>query len=112
MTNTVLYCIPLKEKVLAQYELFAQETIKRAREYRDMLKRYDIYCAKTWHKQFNGQDYVFVYHEVGPDFQNRMKHWDDSAHEFDRWFRENIMAVYDVNKSAEMETMRSIIDFN
>ena len=26
MTNTVLYCIPLKEKVLAQYELFAQET--------------------------------------------------------------------------------------
>lgn len=111
MKKTVLFCIPLKKNCLNQYTNFAKETVKRAKEYREMLLRYDIHCAKVWHKNISGQDYVLVYHEVGPAFEEKMKGWDTSNHPFDKWFRESMMAVYDIENAAGMEQPTQVVDF-
>lgn len=110
--KTVLFCIPLKKDCLIQYESFAKETVKKAKEYKEMLTRYDIQCAKVWHKNISDRDYVFVYHQVGPHFKEKMAGWDTSDHPFDKWFRTNMMAVYDIENAAGMEEPRQLVDFN
>lgn len=110
--KTALFFIPLKKNCLNQYEYFLKETIKKAKQYKEMLTRYDIHCAKVWHKNINNRDYIFVYHEVGPNFRERMKNWDTSSHPFDKWFRETMMAVYDIENAAGMEEPRILVDFN
>jgi hypothetical protein len=109
--QTVLFCIPLKKGCLVQYEAFAKEHVEKAKEYSDMLKRYDIHTAQTWHKNIDNRDYIFVYHKVGPNFQEKMAGWDTSVHPFDRWFREQMMAVYDIENAAGMEQPRALVDF-
>lgn len=109
--ETVLFCIPLKPGKLNQYEVFAKESVKKVDEYKDMLNRYDIHCAKTWHKNINDRDYIFVYHEVGPSFRAKMKGWDTSEHPFDEWFRKNMLAVYDIENAAGMEEPRQLVNF-
>lgn len=59
-----------------------------------MLARYDISCVKIWHKNLDGADYVFVYHETGPHFEEKIQGWNESKHPFDQWFSQQIMAVY------------------
>ena len=49
--------------------------------------------------------------EVGPEFDEKMKGWDTSEHPFDTWFRENMMAVYDIENAAGMEQPRQLVDF-
>jgi len=109
--KSVLFFIPLKEGSLKQYEVFAKETVRRKDEYRDLLKRYDIHSARIWHKNLNGKDYILVMHEVGPHFEEKMKHWDSSQHPFDKWFREGMMAVYDIKDASGMEKPRQIVEF-
>lgn len=108
--KTVLLCVPLKKGCLSQYESFAKEHVKRDKEYKDMLDRYDIHCTKVWHKNINNRDYIFGYHEVGPHFRERMTGWETSDHPFDRWFRESMMAVYDIENAAGMEEPRLIFE--
>ena len=108
--KTVLFCISLKTNCLSHYENFAKETINRTAEYKAMLERYDIYCAKVWHKNIDHRDYVFVYHEVGPHFREKMKEWETSTHPFDVWFRKNMMAVYDIENAAGMQEPRALVD--
>lgn len=108
---TVLFCVPLKKGSLNQYEAFAKEHMKREKEYKDMLSRYDIQSAKTWHKNINDHDYIFVYHEVGPTFKEKMAGWDTSTHPFDQWFRKNMLAVYDIENAGGMEELRQLVDF-
>ncbi len=110
MSNNVLFSIPLKHGCLEQYETFAKEIIKHADDCREMFSRYDIKLAKVWHKYFSGRDYVFVYHEVGPKYKEKMASWNNSAHPFDTWFRENMMAVYDIENIEGMEMPRLIVD--
>ena len=76
-----------------------------------MLKRYDIHSAKVWHKNIDDRDYVFVYHEVGSHFREKMKIWDTSSHPFDTWFRNNMMAVYDIENAAGMQEPRMLVEF-
>ena len=109
--QTVLFCIPLKKRCLRQYQDFAKQTVERAKEYKEMLIRYDIHCAKIWHKNIGGNDYVFVYHEVGPQFKEKMKGWDISTHPFDQWFRNEMMTVYDIKDASGMETPKQLVDF-
>lgn len=108
--KTVLFCIPLKKGCLNQYKNFANESVKKEKAYKEMLFRYDIFCAKTWHKNVAGTDYIFVYHEVGPNFEEKMKGWDTSSHPFDQWFRESMMAVYDIKNSSGMEKPHQLVD--
>lgn len=110
--KTILFCIPLKEGTLNQYEAFTKEFVKREKEYSDMLTRYDIHCAKVWHKNINDREYVFVYHEVGPNFREKMKGWDASDHPFDEWFRKNMMAFYDIKNAAGMGEPQQLVDFS
>ena len=107
---TVLMQIPLKVGSLASYERFVAESTIREAEWREMLARYDIHSARIWHSQIAGCDYIFVYHEVGPAFQERMADWDTSTHPFDVWFRGEIMAVYDIENAAGMEQLRQLAD--
>jgi len=109
--QSILMSIPLKEGCLAQYLAFAKEAQERATEYKEMLLRYDIHSAKVWTQNISGRDYVFVYHDVGPNFEEKMKGWDTSAHPFDTWFRESIMAVYDISSVEDMGVMSQAVDF-
>lgn len=109
--KSILMSIPLKEGCLEQYLDFAKESQEHSSEYEDMLKRYDIHCAKVWYSEMQGQYYVFVYHEVGPSFEEKMAHWDKSNHPFDTWFRESIMAVYDINSADKMGLLPQAVDF-
>ena len=109
--KTVLFCIPLKKGCLSQYESFAKQTTERNEEYKEMLLRYDIYCAKVWNKNIKDSDYVFVYHEVGDKFREKMTGWDKSTHPFDKWFRENMMAVYDIENATGMQETNQLVDF-
>ena len=110
--KSVLFCIPLKPENLDSYLAFAKETTERPEEYRDMLKRYDIYCAKIWNTSLESKDYIFVYHEVGVQFKEKMAGWDTSVHPFDVWFRESIMAVYDIESAATVEEPNFVLDFH
>ena len=107
----VLFFIPLKNGSLGQYEAFAKQTVEKKNDYRDLLKRYDIHCAKVFHKKINDRDYVLVYHEVGPQFEEKMKGWDTSEHPFDKWFRSGMMSVYDIADANGMEKPRQLVDF-
>ena len=111
MNKTVLFCIPLKEGCLEQYKAFAKEVLERPDEYRDMFNRYDILSAKVWIKRFGDCDYVLVCHDVGPDFEEKMKGWDTSEYPYDQWFNKNIMAVYDVDNVEGMEKPEHLFDF-
>lgn len=94
--STVLFCIPLKPNHLDQYlEFLALSRDKHQQEWQQMLARYDITDVKIWHKEIGEQQYVFVSHSVGPDFEHKIQQWNDSKHPFDKWFREQIEAVYD-----------------
>lgn len=60
----------------------------------------------------NGKDYAYVYHEVGEEFKDRMSGWDTSTHPFDVWFRESIMAVYDIESAAIVEEPNCVLDYS
>ncbi len=109
--KTVLFFIPLKKGALTQYEEFAKQTVEKKNEYKDLLNRYDIHSAKVFHKNISDKDYILVYHEVGPQFEEKMKSWDNSDHPFDTWFRNGIIAVYDITDASGMEKPRQIVDF-
>lgn len=109
--KSVLFFIPLKKGSLNQYETFAKQTVEKKTEYRELLKRYDIHCAKIFHKCIADRDYILVYHEVGPLFEEKMKNWDTSQHPFDKWFRDGMMAVYDIADASGMEKPRQLVDF-
>ena len=94
--NAVLFCIPLKAGHLDQFKTFVKQTSEqKAAEWKEMLARYDMSCVKIWYKQINDQNYVFVYHETGKDFAEKIKGWNNSQHPFDQWFSAQITAVYD-----------------
>ncbi len=95
--KTVLFCIPLKEGCLEQFQNFVKETSEqKAAEWKEMLSRYDMSCVKIWYKDIDGKHYAFVYHECGPNFEEKITGWNDSQHPFDQWFNQQITAVYDV----------------
>ena len=109
--NTLLFCMPLKEGSLKQYQDFIKKTAnEKAAEWKDMLFRYDISCVKVWDRNFEGKDYVFVYHEVGPTFEEKIKNWDNSSHPFDKWFNGQIMAAYDVKNVEAMESPHKLLE--
>lgn len=54
----------------------------------------------------------FVFHLVGKNFNAKMEGWDTSTHPFDCWFRESIMAVYDIENAAGMSQPEALIDFH
>ena len=107
--NTVLLCIPLKDRCLEKYEDTINEMVARESEYREMLKRYDIYSTKVWVKSFSGKDYALVYHEVGPDFPEKIQGWENSSHHYDQWLNERLMAVSDEGVTEGGATQ--LIDF-
>ena len=76
-----------------------------------MLTRYDIHSAKAWHVNINHRDYILVYHDVGPQFEEKMQGWDSSEHPYDKWFRDSIMAVYDIEDASGMEKLNQLVDF-
>ena len=41
-----------------------------------------------------------------------MEGWDTSTHPFDIWFRESIMAVYDIENAAGMSQPQSLVNFH
>lgn len=94
--DTVLFCIPLKTDCAQQFRDFVTETSEqKSEEWKAMLARYDMSCVKVWVKTLEGRDYVFVYHECGPTFSEKIQGWNDSTHPFDQWFNAQITAVYD-----------------
>lgn len=95
--KTVLFCIPLKKDCLEQFQNFVKETSeKKADEWKEMLSRYDMSCVKIWTKNLDDKNYVFVYHECGPSFEEKIKGWNDSQNPFDQWFNAQITAVYNI----------------
>ncbi len=111
MMPSVLFTIPMKQGKLEDYLAFAKETELRAKEYSAMLQRYDIHSTKIWQSKIGNTDYIFVYHDVGPDFQEKMKSWGISDHSFDKWFRESINNFYDIQSSDKFETLVEVLDF-
>ncbi len=100
-----LFCIPLKKGCLEQFKEFVKQTHEeKSEEWKEMLSRYDLSSVKVWYKNFNGVDYVFVYHDAGETYEEKLKGWDTSTHPFDIWFNAQIMAVYDVANVEGMES--------
>tara|TARA_R110000868_G_scaffold8205_3_gene42563 strand:- start:151701 stop:152039 length:339 start_codon:yes stop_codon:yes gene_type:complete len=108
--KSVLFSMAVKPGKLEEYKAFAKETLARMDEYSDMMKRYDIHSAKVWLKQIAGTDYVFVYHDVGPNFEEKMQGWESSDHPFDKWFNEALMDSYDIENIAAMEAPEQLFD--
>lgn len=106
--NNALFCIPLKDGTLAQYEAFVEESKTKSDDWLAMGKRYDIHSVKIWHKHIAGKDYILVMHDVGPEFEEKMTGWDTSSHPFDTWFRESMMKVYDIENAEGMEMPRML----
>ncbi len=110
--KTLLLCIPLKENSLEAYKGFVKEsTIDRKDEYHAMLSRYGIYCTRTWHKSIAGRDYLFVYHEVGENFEEMLKEFDQSQQEYEVWFRGKLLDIYDIQNPQEMAPLTQLLDY-
>ena len=107
--DSVLFCIPLKDGSLEEYHAIMAECVAREQEYREMLQRYDLHAAKVWVKNLAGKDYAFIYHEVGPNFEEKLTKFGDSAHPFDQWIGEQLMSVYEADPTAD--NAKQLIDF-
>jgi len=110
--KSVLFTIPMKTNALDDYLAFIKEVLQQDDKYRDMLKRYDIRSAKAWIKRIGDVDYVFVYHDVGPSFEDKIKGWDTSEHPYDKWFNDQIMQAYDVENVEGMESPKQVLEFD
>ena len=86
--NSVLFCIPLKDDSVEKYTTIINDMAKDAEGYRDMLKRYDLYSSKVWVNTFGGKDYAMVYHQVGPNFAEKLATWETSVHPYDQQLNE------------------------
>jgi len=107
----VLHCIPLKQGKLKQFQDFVKQTFEnKKKDWKDMLKRYDIDCVSVWHRSIENREFVFVYHEVGPTFEEKLSGWDQSEHPFDQWFNEQIMSVYDIEDVSAMQDPHLLVD--
>lgn len=96
--NNLLFCLPLKNGALAQYKQFIKTTSEtKSEEWKDLLARYDMSCVKIWHKELDGKDYVFVYHEIGPKASELLSNWTTSSHPFDLWFGGQLESMFDAN---------------
>lgn len=105
----ILFCIPLKPNCLQQYRNFIADASKsKQQEWKEMFVRYDILSVKVWVKKIADIDYAFVYHTVGPNFDEKIKNWNDSQHPFDQWFNQQIMAFY--NSSATEDSATHLLD--
>lgn len=95
MKSNILFCIPLKKGKLDEFKQFVKLTThEKISDYKAMLLRYDIHATKIWHKIILNETYVFVYHEIGSNFDEKIKHWTDSQHPFDQWFNQKLMSIY------------------
>ena len=89
--DNLLFFMALKPGRLAQYQEFIKEISEnKTEEWQDLLARYDLLNATIWLKNIDGTDYVMVYHNTGPDFEEKFKAWDTSSHPFDQWFKKQI----------------------
>mgnify|MGYP000420424628 CR=1 FL=1 len=103
--DSVLFCIPLKESRVEPFQQFIADCLKnKSDEWKAMLARYDISSVKVWYKIIDGRDYVFVYHDIGLDFAEKIQGWNDSVHPFDQWFNEQIMSNYATDAASEPAT--------
>ena len=94
--NSILSCIPLKEGCLEKFQELIKHTAEhKSAQWKDMFTRYDIHNVKMWHKNIEGKDHAMVYHEVGQEFANKAKDWENSENEFDQWFSEQLSGVYE-----------------
>lgn len=93
--DCILFCLPLKEGRLEAFKQFCADCLKeKATDWKDMLARYDMSSVKVSYKQLEGRDYVFVYHDIGSTFAEKIQGWNDSTHPFDQWFNEKLMENY------------------
>ena len=103
--DSVLFCIPLKPNNLKAFKQFIADTERDKKiKWLDMLSRYNLASVKVWYKQFGDCQYVFVYHDTLPGYEEKLATFDNSTHPFDKWFNQQIMAVYDVANVAGMES--------
>lgn len=108
--KSVLFIIPLKKGCVDQYKSILKQAVRRKKEYSDCLRRYDLRSAKAWVKSLGGKDYAYIYHDVGENFQEKLKGFGDSTNPFDRWFRERLMSVYEADPTEEDAVQ--VLDFN
>lgn len=105
MNTCQLFCIPLKPDCLAAFLAFSETTrAEKADEWKAMLARYDISSVKTWHKEIAGRETIFVYHDTGPDFSEKIASWNESTHPFDQWFNSQLTTLYDEGATDSLAT--------
>ncbi len=100
--KSIVFQYALKPKTRETFQSILDEAVKDKEAYRSFLLRYDIYTSKVWLNALRGVDYVFFYHDVGPDFDEKSQLFPDSNHPFDRWLRHSLESVYDT-KSIVVE---------
>ena len=110
--NSILFCMTLKKNCLAQYKECIKEALLRQKEWGEMLKRYDLHSVSAWHHNINDKEYVFVQHNAGPQYAEKLKGWETSEHPFDIWFRHKIMAVLDIDNIDGMIQLPQLVHFH
>lgn len=95
MIKSIAFQYALKPGAKEAFQLILKEAVEDKEAYQDFLLRYDIYSSKVWLSAIGGVDYVFFYHDVGPDFDKKSQAFSSSEHAFDRWLRCSLESVYD-----------------
>lgn len=108
--QNILLCLSIKHDRLDQFKSFSEQIIKQKDEYRQMLKRCDILSTRIWQKKINDVNYVFIYHDVGPDFAEKTKSFGESTHPFDKWMQAQIMDIYNFEDVNTQEYPIQIFD--
>lgn len=108
--KSTLLCVPVKAGCFEEYKNFAKQILERNEEYVEMLKRYDMFSGKVWHKNINDITYAFVYHDVGPTFEEKVKGLGESTHPFDKWFSTEMARVYDFEHVSNTEPLYQLFD--
>lgn len=109
--SSVLFVSALKKDASEAFKQFVKDTAaEKSVDWKDMLARYDMSSVRIWLGQLEGRDYVFVAHDVGDDFAEKIKLWDQSEHPFDQWFNKQIMSVYDSQSVDSMAAPAQLLE--
>jgi hypothetical protein len=95
MGTPTLFCNEIKEGKVDAVKEFVQHCIQdKNSEYQEMLKRYDLNDTRFWIQNMHGKSYLLFTHNMGSEGYSRLAGWNDSTHEFDQWFNNNLKEIF------------------
>lgn len=98
----IVRAFPILRGKEAELDILLERLRKRGEEARDFYERFHV-ARETWHRQEteHGSWIIGVTQIDGASVPNVARDYSESAHEFDRWFKDAIHSVTGIHPDRE-----------